>query len=454
MVNEKEEKKENLEQNPALKKELKALEEELQQKEAQKERTWKDMRILWYSVAPYVKSGYGIVTKEFVSRFINRGFTSMVAAYYGLQRGGFIKIGEIVTFPVDAAPGDSLGFRTAAKHFEKFQTDICVFHTDFWVAKPLTQMIPNLVAYTVLDHEDYAEEYQDVLRSFKKVAIASRHGCNEAKKYGVEATFIPHGVDITKYYPLPRDACKKMIAVSPETKVVGIVGANNDKEPRKGWDKMFQSIKIFLEKNPDMADPNKFRVFAHTDPNNPQGYDLKLLAKRTGIGKYIIFQDPYMAVIGLPDQLMNRIYNSFDVLFNLSRREGFCLPMLEAQACGVPCIATDFSAMSERNNYGKAGWLVKPATTMLSPLGGTTAIPDEHGAEKALEEALFDEKKRELYSKRSLVYARTQTWDIAVDKYWMPFLEEVWNEIKKPEQAAKPKVLFQSKKEEEKVKIE
>lgn len=79
--------------DPKLRKELEDLERELSAKEQIRQKDWKDMRILWFSVAPYIKSGYGIVTKQFVSRLIQRGFTSMVAAYYGLAKGGFLKVG-------------------------------------------------------------------------------------------------------------------------------------------------------------------------------------------------------------------------------------------------------------------------------------------------------------------------------------------------------------------------
>lgn len=271
--------------SPALQKDIKDIRKQLAEQQQAKQRTWRDMRILWFSVAPYVKSGYGVVTKQFVSRLINRGFTAMVVAYYGLAKGGFLKVGDIVTFPIAARAGDSLGFRSVAEHHKKFQTDIVIFFTDFWVARPLTKLVKNCVAYTVLDHEDYAEEYQDVLRGFSKVAIASKHGVKEAQKYGVDATFIPHGVDLGVFHPLPKVACKKMLGVKPETKVVGIVAANNDKEPRKGWDKMFQAIKLLVDEHKDLQKKDAFKVFCHTDARNDRGYDLKLLAKRTGIGK-------------------------------------------------------------------------------------------------------------------------------------------------------------------------
>ena len=52
---------------------------------------------------------------------------------------------------------------------------------------------------------------------------------------------------------------------------------------------------------------------------------------------------------------MADLYSSFDVLLNPAMGEGFGLPVLEAQACGVPAIVTDFTAMSE---VCGAGWKV------------------------------------------------------------------------------------------------
>jgi len=48
-------------------------------------------------------------------------------------------------------------------------------------------------------------------------------------------------------------------------------------------------------------------------------------------------------------------YASLDVLMNASMGEGFGLTVLEAQACGVPAIVTDFTAMRE---VCGAGWKV------------------------------------------------------------------------------------------------
>jgi glycosyltransferase involved in cell wall biosynthesis len=44
---------------------------------------------------------------------------------------------------------------------------------------------------------------------------------------------------------------------------------------------------------------------------------------------------------------MAKIYSSFDVLMNCSAGEGFGIPIVEAQACGVPVVTHAVTAMPE-----------------------------------------------------------------------------------------------------------
>jgi len=234
----------------------------------------------------------------------------------------------------------------------------------------------------------------------------------------LKAYFPQNKIESRQYFNLPQDAF-----------IVGIVAANNDKEPRKGWDKMFSAISIFIKNNPDAA--KSLRVFVHTNPTDGRGYNLHQLAKRLGIAEYFLFQDPYITTIGLPNTLMAKVYSSFDILMNLSKREGFCIPMAEASACGIPTISTDFSAMPERANWGKCGYLVKPQGVHFSPLNAVTAIPDEFGAADALEDAYNHPEKLKTMSKRSLEYIKQFSWDVVVDKHLMPWLEEISQSLPK-----------------------
>jgi glycosyltransferase involved in cell wall biosynthesis len=78
-----------------------------------------------------------------------------------------------------------------------------------------------------------------------------------------------------------------------------------------------------------------------------------------------------------------------DVLLNPAMGEGFGITVLEAQACGVPAIVTDFTAMRE---VCGAGWHVKHQPYWTG-LGSWQAIPDVDDIVSALEEC-YDRSSR------------------------------------------------------------
>lgn len=51
--------------------------------------------------------------------------------------------------------------------------------------------------------------------------------------------------------------------------------------------------------------------------------------------------------LGVSRKVLGSVYNTFDVYAQYSNSEGFGMPMAEAAACGVPIMATDYSAMSD-----------------------------------------------------------------------------------------------------------
>lgn len=416
-----------------VKKAIKAAEEAISEAVS-----WRDLRILWHSVSPHVMSGYGTVTRYVTSGLFNKGFPTFVSAYYGIQPPGILNYRGIYVLPVKKRSSDQLGFKSAREHYEKFKCDLGVFHADFWVSLSFAKLIKYSLVYSPVDHENYPEKWLNVFKAYNWIAVPSIHAKKELAKSGIQATYVPHGYNPKIYFPMDKLACRKYFTLEKDKFIVGIVAANNDDEPRKGWDTAFRAFRIFLDNNPDAKKDTI--LFIHSDYDNEKGRNLPELAKQTGISKYIVWNDKYTAsVLSLPETGMARLYNCFDVFLMLSRREGFCLPVLEAQACGVPSIVNGFSALPERVNYGKCGWICKPAALVYSPLNAISSIPDPYRGADALEEAYNNESKRKLFSKRGIKFAKRFTWDLTIEKYWMPLLERIGEEIPRTSSRKKPK---------------
>jgi len=380
------------------------------------------LSLLWHSVSPHIHSGYGNVTKNVCFRLKALGYPIIITTYYGLHDGGMIKLGDVPILPSDNE--DKYGKESVKYYVEKFQTDLPILHTDFWMFDWFASL-ENSCFYGPLDHSEYGKKNREVLKAYKEVITCSKFGQEEAARYGVKSRMIPHGVDTKVYHPMDKLECRKQYNFKKDVFLVGIVAANSDPEPRKGWDKMFLGVRSLLDEHPDLR--KKVVVFAYTKPVNQQGFDLPGLAASIGIEKNVVFPERMTDLVGLPDEEMAMLYNCFDIFMNCARREGFGIPIIEAQACGVPGIASNFSSMPELVNGH--GWLVRGRDIMFTPLNGKCLVPDQDDIAKKLEEAIFNDQLRRKYGEDAFKFAQDYDWDKLIIEQWLPLLKEKEREI-------------------------
>ena len=183
--------------------------------------------------------------------------------------------------------------------------------------------------------------------------------------------YVHHGVDEKIYHPFAETKEKiqnkypettKSLGFEKDTVNISIVAANQIF--RKPWDIMFQIVKTFRERNPDL----KVRLYCHTIADVVHGgWDLVKLRKLFQLEDITVFSDPALTVTGgYPETVLSRIYNVSDVVLYTTCGEGFGLPVIESMACGTPVLTTDFSATSE---------LVEPFPEFKVKVGSYFLIP-------------------------------------------------------------------------------
>ena len=378
----------------------------------------KELRILWHSVAPFINSGYGSITRNIALR-LSEFYPLNISCYYGLQRGGSLRIHGVRLLPADSS---NYGEELVKHYIEKFKVNLPILASDFWPFGWFA-LLPNSLFYGPVDSYSYTDLDIQVMASYSHFIPCSKFGARVYKKLTKKKPemIIPHGVDLRVFRPYPKDESRKLFKLKKKEFVIGIVAANSDYEPRKAWDDIFITLERFLEKFP--KEKKRLKVFAFTEPGHSPGFALGEMVKRCHLTKNVIFPELLAQAVGLPDNEMAKLYSSFDLYLNASRREGFCLPVLEAQACGVPVIASNSSALPEL--VKGHGWLVDMKEPVFTPRGWICKRVDRDDLLKKLEEAYFDEDLRKKYSQKALKFVKKYSYEKLIEEKWIPLLENI-----------------------------
>jgi len=376
------------------------------------------------SNSPLVPTGYGVVTKNVVFRLKKSGFDVDVVAYWG-QEGSAIQIEGVTIYP---KLFDIYGRDAARLVLSHVKPDVFITLFDVWVGVDwLPRLHPRWLAYTPVDHDPIPNAIYEALKyAFKPIAM-SRFGFEKMKEAGLDAEYIPHGVDVKLFTPGDKaEARRKNLHRFEDAFIVGINAAN--KGYRKDFPRMFAAFKMFLDQNPDAA-KNSY-LYINSWALFPEGLNLHELAKVYEVKKNAILVNEWKKYVGMPDVDMVEWYRTLDVFLNLARGEGFGIPIVEAQACGVPVIATDFSSMTEL--VKDHGWLIPPRDVDLTPLYSYQALADVEKACDAINDAYNHPEKTEKFGREARKFTvENYDYDEKILPMWIDLLNRVDEESKK-----------------------
>jgi glycosyltransferase involved in cell wall biosynthesis len=243
---------------------------------------------------------------------------------------------------------------------------------------------------------------------------------------GLDYTYVPHGIETTIYKPEDRTKAREITKLPADAFIIGMIAANKGAPSRKGFQQQFEAFKEFHAAHKDTI------LYVHTakaEHGENGGVNLGELAAYLGLreGIDIFFPDQYQNLMGFPDEYVNSLYNSFDVLSSVSMGEGFGIPIVEAQSAGCPVIVGDWTAMSE---LCFSGWAIPKgeAEPVWTPIGAYQYSVHSHALAQRFEVA-YTKKNNLMYRERARKGALEYDADAVYKKYWQPTLAAIADKI-------------------------
>lgn len=381
--------------------------------------TNKRLRILINANAIWSSSGYATQTEQITRKLKEYGYPVACVNFYG-QEGGIVDINGVRQYP---KMGDAWGSDAMIHHGNDWKADVTFTLQDSWTLDMNNmRFVRRWIPILPIDHDPPNPNIMERMWLPYRIVSYSKFGHDRLKKYGYYSTYIPHTVDTQILKPLNNKMeMRKKYGLPTDVFLFGMVAANKDNPPRKSFQEVLDAFAEFKKTHPKSA------IYFHTFVEQQGGFPIKLYAKVLEIEKDIYHLPPYDQMFHCGRQQMAELYNAMDCLLNPSNNEGFGVPIIEAQACGVPAIVTNFSAMPELIIPDKTGWLVDVAYKRFDGLQSFCGVPSVTSIHNSMVEAykMDKDKVSEMCRKNALDYDLDKVWN----EKWLPFLDLLEKEV-------------------------
>jgi glycosyltransferase involved in cell wall biosynthesis len=296
--------------------------------------------------------------------------------------------------------------------------DLALTLCDPWVLTPEHLAQIRVAHWIPVDCDPLSAMDRECLNASGATPVAmSRFGQEKLFEAGFpEALYAPHGIETSLFRPptqADRDQFRAQVGAAGKF-AIGMNVANKDAF-RKGMFEQAAAFKILHERHPDTI------LLIHGLVAEAGGVDMGPITANLGIGDAVSFVDqyPYMTGQCSVNHLVNW-YGALDLYSACSLGEGFCLPAVEAQSCGVPVVVTDASALPE---VCGGGWMV-PAERFWNPTHRATwAKPSIDAIADVYEEAYQRGKVYQREQEKAREFALRYDVEKVEKEHWIPVLE-------------------------------
>lgn len=153
---------------------------------------------------------------------------------------------------------------------------------------------------------------------------------------------IHNTINTSKFFPVEKAFARQLLSIKNDVKIVLFGAMNSTSDINKGFEYLYKAIQTLYYQRPE--ENINLIVFGSNEPK-----------ARLDFG----FPVTYLGL--LRDELSLMIaYSAADVMVVPSKSENFPNTILEAMACGTPCVAFKIGGIPEQIDHGLNGYLAKP----------------------------------------------------------------------------------------------
>ena len=187
---------------------------------------------------------------------------------------------------------------------------------------------------------------------------------------------IPNGIDIARYRPHDQAWARQVLGLPADRRLILFGAMHSTSDPLKGFSYLQGALRSLAHS------PAKDRLHLVV-------FGASIPADRPDLGL------PTSYVGSLHDDLsLSLLYSAADVFVAPSRQDNFPNTVLEALACGVPCVAFEIGGMPDLIAHQQTGYLARPFDEMDLARGIGWVLEDEL-RRRALAEAARRKVERE-----------------------------------------------------------